>query len=288
MAETHRPLLESRPGLCKCLRVATRLPAATAIAFGLIGLPLFVAPSWSADAFPWPVSPFLAMTMGAWYLGSAVFAANVGRRSGWADAHALLAYLWIFALGQGLVLLIHVRDLDLGEPLGVPYVLAVGTGALAALGGIVDVARRRPALRDDGPPVPRWLRILTVLFVLAVLALAAPLVDGYDSPGSIWPGPLELPSARAFAAFFTALSLGAATLVRDRSFVPVAAYLRAGIVLSSLILIAAVVYVDRFDIGEHPLQLLYIGLYVGVLALSVAALALAPARADRSQTAVPA
>jgi hypothetical protein len=52
----------------------------------------------------------------------------------------------------------------------------------------------------------------------------------------------------------------------------VAAYLRAGLVLNVLILVAALVYHDRFDVGDHPGQLLYIGLYVLVLVLALLAL----------------
>ena len=121
--------------------------------------------------------------------------------------------------------------------------------------------------------MPWWVSVLVAAFVVAVALLALPLVDGYDSPRSIWPGELTLISARAFAVFFGSLSLSAATLLIRRRLEPTLPYLRAGIVLSALILVAVLPYTDAFAIGDHPPQLLYIGLYVVVLVGSAALLA---------------
>jgi len=41
------------------------------VAYLLLGLIMFVARSWSAHHFPWKVSPFVAMTIGSYLLGSA-------------------------------------------------------------------------------------------------------------------------------------------------------------------------------------------------------------------------
>lgn len=42
-----------------------------AVAYLLLGLIMFVVPGWSAHHFPWKVSPFVAMTIGSYLLGSA-------------------------------------------------------------------------------------------------------------------------------------------------------------------------------------------------------------------------
>jgi hypothetical protein len=245
----------------------------TAAAFVALGLVLFLAPSWSADELPWSVSPFLAMTLGAWYLGTGVFAVAAARERRWDIEHGVLIYLWAFSLGQAALLVIHSDVLTFdGRVLAVPYVAALVTAAATALVGIADVARARPAFRDDGTRVARWIRLSGAAFVVAVALLALPLVDGYDSPQSIWPGELTLLSARSFSVFFGSLSLSAAVVLAVGSANAVAAYLRAGLVLNVLILVAALVYHERFDVGDHPGQLLYIGLYVLVLVLALLAL----------------
>ena len=50
------------------------LLAATAVAYVVVGLPLFFAPEWASEHFAWRVSPFVAMTAGGWCLGTAAFA----------------------------------------------------------------------------------------------------------------------------------------------------------------------------------------------------------------------
>ena len=248
--------------------LARRLTYPVAILFALLGSVLFVAPSWAADNFPWRVSNFLAMTMGAWYLGSAVIAFAGARLWRWALAHAILLYTWLFGFFQAVLLLVHADDLRTGEALAWPYIVTLAVAALNAVVGAVEIAQRRPARTPAGAPVPRLVRVLTALFVVAVALLALPLLDGYDNPRSIWPGELTLISARGFAVFFGSLALSTAPLVLARGLDPVLAYLRPAGVLTILILAAAFVYIDQFDFRDHPGGLIYIGLYVVVLAAS--------------------
>lgn len=268
--------------LSRLTRTATYAVAAV---FSLLGAVLFVAPGWSAEQFPWRVSHFLAMTMGAWYAGTAVFAWVAARNGRWSVVRPALAYLWLFALGQALLVVVHEDVLDFDETLAWPYVLAVGAAAGAALVGILDVARVRPRSERGSVAMPLFARVLTAAFVVAVALLALPLVDGYDNPRSIWPGELTLISARGFAVFFGSLALSAALLLVGRALEPLVAYLRAGIVLNTLILVAAVVYAGQFDVGDHPGQLLYLGLYASVLVLSVALLAYGRRRAAEIRSA---
>ena len=252
-------------------RQAARLQA---LAFAAIGAVFFVAPGWSADEFPWRVSHFLAMTMGGWYLGSAAFAWTAARSHTLSRVHAVFAYLWLFSLGQASLLLIHHDVIRTDAALTWPYVAAVTIAAVASIVELLGVARTGALVPSrEGTPMPWWVSVLVAAFVVAVALLALPLVDGYDSPRSIWPGELTLISARAFAVFFGSLSLSAATLLIRRRLEPTLPYLRAGIVLSALILVAILPYTGAFAISDHPLQLLYIGLYVVVLVGSAALLA---------------
>ena len=249
--------------------VPLRLGQLAAAAYAALGVVMFVVPGWAADEFAWPVSSFLAMTIGAWCLGTAAFAVQLVRVRHRRDARGVAAYVYLFSLFQALVLLVHARDLELDRALALPYIATIVIGVVAAGAGAAVFARgRTPA---DETRAPLWLWLLVLAFALVVAVLAAPLVDGYDSPSSIWPGELSNASARSFAAFFGALSLSAAVLAWMRALRPMLAYALAGIVLNLVILFAAIVYIDRFDFGAHPGQFLYVGLYVlvGIVALAI-------------------
>jgi hypothetical protein len=245
--------------------LARRLTTLAAVLFLALGAVMFVAPHWAARSFPWKVSPFLAMTIGAWYLGSAVFALFAVRDGRWANIYAALVYVWLFGLFESLVVVADTGPLDLGKPLTWPYFVVLAAGLAAAAAGIVEVVRTRPVLAAPGPRTPAVFRILTAGFVVATGLLALPLLDGYQNPPSIWPGPLTLASARGFAAFFGALSLSAIAVALSRQLAPVLTYLRAGIVLNVIILVAAAVFIGKFHFEAHPGQFLYVGLYILVL-----------------------
>lgn len=251
-------------------RAARYWPVVPAVAFAIVGAVLFFAPGWSADRFAWRISDLLAMTMGGWYLGTSAFAWTVVRDARWTRMHAVLAYLWLFSLGQLALLLVHRDVVRTDTALAWLYVVAVAASAGACLVGAVRVAVAGPELPRGGEPMRWWVVVLLAGFVVAVALLALPLVDGYDSPRSIWPGELTLLSARAFAVFFGSLSLSAALLLVRRRLEPLVPYLLAGIALSGAILVAAALHIGDFDVVDHPGQLLYIGLYAFVLLASVA------------------
>jgi hypothetical protein len=248
------------------------LTTLVALLFAVLGAVLFVAPGWSADGFPWPVSSFFAMTLGGWLLGAAAFAVEAVRGWEWTLIYPCLFFLWLFGFGQALLLLIHADEVSLREPLGVPYLLALAVAAVAAVVGAVDLARTRPPVFADGLATPRWFRVLAAAFVVIMFVVAVPLLDGYDHPRSVWPGSLAQLSAQAFSVFFLALALSTAPLVIARTLDAVPPYGRASLVLDLAILFAAAISLGRFDFGDHPGQVLYVGLYFAGILFTVAIL----------------
>src|SRR5262245_15333573 len=125
-----------------------------------MGLVLFFGPGWSADNFLWKVSPFVAMTMGGWYVGSAVVAFEAVRVWAWPVVYARMVYLWAFGLLETVVVLLHTDKLRLNVALGWAYLLMLAVACVAAVAQIVEWARLRPGLDDGegGPPVPGYLR----------------------------------------------------------------------------------------------------------------------------------
>ncbi len=254
------------------LHLVTRaLVIVAAAAFSLVGLVLFLAPSWSAANFPWKISPMVAMTMSGWYLGSAVIASLVVFYQRWELVYSSSLYLGIFALSESLVLAIHRSKINLQQPLAWPYIGMLSIVLIAALALLVDWVQQKPSLESTGQPVPRWVRGVTLGFVLFVSFLAAVAISGHwiGLNGIIFPVPLSLFTLQSFGGFYLSLALSAIPLLRARRLGVVTVHVQGGLALITLITIAALVYFQAFNIKEHPFQLIYLGVYLGVFFLAV-------------------
>jgi hypothetical protein len=241
------------------------------IAFALLGAVLFIAPRWSAERFAWKVSPFVAMTIGAWCLGTAAMAWIAFRDLRWKAVHPVLLYLWSFALLELGVLAWFRESFRSDAFLAWAYVATLVLGALSAIAGIADLIRLRPTLPRDAPVV-RWIRPLWFLFEGFVIFLViVALLKSEGAPGrGVFPEPLSAFTVRAFGAFYLSLVLAGIPVYWARSEAPVAAIFSGGAVLAGLILAATLVFIGRFDIADHPLQLLYLGAYVIATIVAVA------------------
>lgn len=236
-----------------------------ALLFATWGAVLFLAPDWAAQSFPWDVSPFVAMTMGGWYFGAGVMTFVAARVWRWPLVYGLLIFAWTFGLLEGVLLIVHREAVDLSQPLALPYVVVLGVASLAAIVGIVDWLRLRPVMVAEGPPQPWWVRAGQGLFVVYVLLLVYLLIDGIAPDGRIWPAPLSLLTARCFAAFFFSLAFAEAWLFFARGMSPIETYMQPAIVLATIVEIAAVVFIDRFDFVGRPGGLLYHGSYIAAI-----------------------
>lgn len=240
------------------------LVRSVALLFAILGLVLFVAPTWAAEGFLWRISPFVAMTMGGWYLGNAFFAWEAARIWRWPVVYACLVYLWAFALLEAAVLVAHRNLLRLDAPLGWPYLIVIAVAVIAAIKNIVDWVRLRPAMTPEGPPVPLLLRIASAIFALFVFVLGifGPASFGLD--GSIFPEPLTPFTVYAFAAFYSSLGIGAVALIWAKGLTPILAYAWCGLPLIIAITAAGLVYIGLFDFGARSGGLLYFAAYIVV------------------------
>ena len=247
-------------------RTLTRL---SAICYLLLGAVLFVAPNWSADDFPWNVSPFVVMTIGAWCLGNSVFAWQSARIWDWKLTYPSLLYLWLFGLFETAVLFAFRDKVSLGSILAISYMVTIAINVLTAVIGIADWLRLRPDIQADGMPVPAYVRGLIIFFTinLSILAVGGLIATagGLSTEGGIFPEALTLFSVRAFAAFFWAICLSALPLIWARNLTPMFSYGQAGILLTIPIVIAAFVNLDKFDFGARPGGILYLGSYLFTL-----------------------
>jgi hypothetical protein len=244
--------------------VARWLTVAGGVAFLLVGAVFFVAPGYSAANFPWNVSPMVAMTIGAWAIGTGAIAVDSGWRWDLARSYAALVLVWTFAVLELIVVVAFLGALRTDHLLTWPYLLALVLTAAAAVAGIVALYRARDDIRRPGERIPGWVWFFIVSFIIVVGFLAVTLfLRTADSPGqTLFPEPLTLFTVRAFSAFFASLVAGAVALLFSRNLAAPVELARVGLYLIVPIVIATLAHLGSFDFGARPGGLVYIGAYV--------------------------
>ena len=135
--------------LSRRTRLITR---GTAVAFLVLGLALLVAPAWAAERFPWGVTPFVAMTIGGWCLGTATAAWIGSRAVPVTSVLPVLAYLWAFGAAELLVAVAFRSKLQRDVLLAPLYIGALAAALLSAVAGLIDLVRLRASAQvADGP-----------------------------------------------------------------------------------------------------------------------------------------
>jgi hypothetical protein len=170
-----------------------------------------------------------------------------------------------------IVLVVYADKVVTDSPVAWLYLGVIGVLACAAVVGVVDVVRLRPSTVDAGPPLPVWLRILTVLFVVFVtfLFVVAMLRPSAAVGGRVFPEDLSAFTVRSFGVYFLSLVLGVLVLIRRPTLQPLLAHLEGGLVITATVLVAALVHLDVFSLREHPGQWIYLGSYALVLAIGI-------------------
>ena len=262
------PGSDTRPAVLS--NASRALTLVVACLWALSGVVFFVLPSWSQARFPWVVSDFVTMTIGAWCLGTAFVAWCAWRVWTWGEVHPGLMYLWAFGVLELGVVVWFADLLRTDEILTWPYLVAIAATVLAGVVGVVDVIRLRPTMVVSGSPVPRWLRVVTVGFVVLVgfLAFTAALAPDSALDGRIFPEPLSFFTLRAFGAFYLALAIGGLAMVLARNMTPIKSFMTSAMPLLVLITIAAFVFIDTFDFSAHPMQSLYIAAYLAAFVIT--------------------
>ena len=243
-----------------------------AVLYAILGIVLFLFPEWATANFPWQVTPFIVMTIGAWYLGGAFVAWQSVRLWRWPAVYPSLIFLWAFSILEMGVLLVHYPVLRLEAILAWPYILILAIGVIASVKGLLDWLQGRPTITAEAAAVPGWVRLLVIGFVLFASFISLPLLSGAARGGTLWPGELTLLTARAFGAFYFSLVLAVVPLMWARNMLPIVTLLPAAVVGSAIITIPALVYINLFDFADKPGGLVYIGTYILVFVVAIAIL----------------
>lgn len=261
-------------------RASRRLTEAVTVGSAVVGAVLFLAPGWAAPRFAWTVTELMVMSIGAWFVGNAIWGWRILRDWRWPLVGPGLVYLWCFGLLECGVVVGYRDKLTLDSAVAWLYLTVIGLVALAGLVGIADVARLRPERDLPGRPFPTYLRVLTWAFVLFVgyLFLTAIIRPETAVGGGVFPEDMSAFTVRTFGVYFLALVVGALAVLRRKNGDAVLAHIAGGLGITVPILVASLVYIDVFDFAAHPGQWIYIGSYVAVLAVSVPVLVLSRQR----------
>jgi hypothetical protein len=248
-----------------------------AILYAVLGLLLFFLPEQLAPVFAWKVTPFMTMTIGGWCLGNAWLAGVAARRWQWSLVYTALLYLWLFGVGELLVLYTFRERLVLAHPIAWLYLGTLVLNVVTAVVGLVEWMRIRSA--DVGTrsvrPTQTMHRILALLFVLFVGFLGiygtTMQIGAPGTNGGIFPEIMSLFTLRSFGVFYLSLAAGVVPLIRERNLDTFLTHGLASYGLVVFITIAAFVYLRLFDFAARPGGLAYFAAYlvVGIALLFV-------------------
>ena len=238
-----------------------------AVLYTVLGALLFFLPESLAPVFAWKVTPFMAMTIGGWCLGNAWLAWVTARRWRWDLVYSSFLYLWIFGIGELLVLFNFRNALVLAHPIAWLYFITLLINTAAAIIGIVDWIRIRPTLAPPSP-LTRLEYAAAVAFILFVgfLGLYGTIMQN-GAPGTnggIFPEIMSPFTLRSFGMFYLALSLSVIPhlLNQNRNALLHHGYAAYGLII--FITTAAFVYIRLFDFAARPGGLAYFGAYLVV------------------------
>ncbi len=239
-----------------------------AILYGVLGALLFLFPELLAPVFAWKVTAFMAMTIGGWCLGNAWLAYITARRWEWNLVYTSLIYLWLFGIGELIVLFFFREKLKLEHPIAWLYFITLIINTLTAFAGIFDFLRIRPSNASSGPFITKVQSLLAVAFVIFVGFLGLyGLTVQIGAPGTnagIFPEVMSLFTLRSFGVFYFSLAMAVIPYLWDKSLNAILHHSIASYGLVVLITVAAFIYIGLFNFAERPGGLLYFGAYLAV------------------------
>lgn len=242
------------------------LTYACAVLHGISGLLLFIFPETLAPVFAWKVTPFMVMTIGAWGLGNAWLAFINVRNWDWSLNRTSLLYLWLFGVGELLVLFAFREKLILRHPIAWLYLVTLMVNTLTAFVGTTEMIRLRPKSAPNGEILNAVQKIPAMLFVIFVGCLGiygmTAQIGAIGTNGGIFPEIMSLFTLRSFGVFYFSLALAVVPFFWQIGHKTVLHHAFASYGLIVFITAAAFINLHLFDFSERPGGLLYFGAYL--------------------------
>ena len=244
------------------------LTYACACLYGILGLTLYIIPAQIAPVFAWKVTEFMTITIGGWCLGNAWLAYIIARRWEWKLIYTPLLYLWMFGIGELIVLYLFRDKLVLAHPIAWLYFVALIVNAVTAIVGVVDYLRIRPSNALSGSRMLTSHRLTLVIFVIFVSFLGmygmTAQIGDVGTNGGIFPEVMSLFTLRSFGVFYFTLGIAVIPYFWDKSLNAILNHAIASYGLIIFITVAAFMYIQLFNFTEHPGGLLYFAAYLVV------------------------
>lgn len=239
-----------------------------ALLYAVLGAFLFIMPEQLAPVFAWKVTAFMTMTIGGWCLGNAWLAWISARRWEWNRVFSALLYLWLFGIGELIVLYMFRDNLKLEHPIAWLYCSALIINAITAMVGILELLGKRLSSASSGPTLGSGQKIVAIVFVIFVGFLglygSTAQVGAPGTNGGIFPEVMSLFTLRSFGVFYLCIALAVAPYLWNHNFNALLHHSIASYGLIVFITLAAFVYIRLFDFALKPGGLLYFGAYLGV------------------------
>jgi hypothetical protein len=239
-----------------------------AVLYAVLGAFLFFLPEQLAPAFAWKVTPFITMTIGGWCLGNAWLAWISAKRWQWNFVHIALIYLWMFGIGELLVLFLFRDKLVLAHPIAWLYLITLLVNGLAAAVGVFDWLRIRPLPGSSSPSfTPRQNTALMAFIVFVGFLGLYGCIAQIGAPGTnggIFPELMSLFTLRSFGVFYLTLALGVVPYLWNKDLNAILHHSIASYGLIAIITAAAFAHINLFDFTARPGGLLYFGAYFAV------------------------
>ncbi|HJS18014.1 MAG TPA: hypothetical protein VJ785_04655 [Anaerolineales bacterium] len=239
-----------------------------AVLYAVLGALLFFFPETLSTVFAWKVTAFMTMTIGGWCLGNAWLAWITAQRWQWNLVFSALLYLWLFGVGE-LLIVFNFRDkLALAHPIAWLYLITLLVNTLAALIGFIDWLRIRPSAKSSGAGFTGFQYgslIAFIIFVgfLGIYGLTAQL-GAPGTNGGIFPEIMTLFTLRSFGMFYLCIALAVVPFLWNRNFNAILHHSIASYGLIIFITIAAFVYLRLFDFAAKLGGALYFLAYLAV------------------------
>lgn len=238
------------------------------VLYAILGFLLFFSSRQLAPVFAWKVTPFMTMTIGGWCLGNAWLVWITARRWQWSLVYSALIYLWLFGVGELLVLFNFRDKLVLAHPIAWLYLITLIVNALAAVIGVVDWLRIRPSLATAKPGFSALQYVATVAFILFVGFLgfygSFVQIGAPGTNGGIFPEVMSLFTLRSFGMFYLSLALAVIPYLWNQNVNAILHHAFAAYGLIIIITLAAFINIGLFDFGAKPGGLLYFAAYLVV------------------------
>ncbi len=258
---------DDNPPLTPLLRLFTLIEVIVLAGAG--GL-LFFLPDWARALWPWPLTPFNTLFLGAIYLGALPAIASMLLAGRWAPARAVLPALFIFT---AIVLIVSALNLDRfdfqldyqrwGSWLWFVLYFALPVNSAYHLW----LYRRRPPA-DSTPTPPAWrIYLLGAAIVLGLYGLGLLITPATFS--AFWPWPIDEFHGRIYSATFISGAAGLYAVARVASRIE---FLTAGLAQGAfgLFAIAGVLIVDA-SVRRVDWSLPGSWLWAGAFAIALAA-----------------